>query len=144
MREQILNEYFKKYKDTKSRIKELSYKLEEYENTLYSVRGVSYNSIPKSTQPPKDILTRKIQIKDELMEEIHQLEHERKIMERKHINDIYRLKEDNHRRDMRMYYIDDLIIEKISNVMMLSENHIRKIKKKAEEEFISMIINDNK
>ena len=58
MREQILNEYFKKYRDTKSRIKELSYKLEEYENTLYSVRGVSYNSIPKSTQPPKDILTR--------------------------------------------------------------------------------------
>ena len=100
--------------------------------------------MPKSNQPPKDILTRKIQIKDELLEEIDQLESDRKIMERKHINDIYRLKEDNHRRVMRMYYIDDLIIEKISNVMMLSENHVRKIKKKAEEEFISMIINDNK
>ena len=81
---------------------------------------------------------------DELMEEIDQLESERKIMERKHINDIYRLKEDNHRRVMRMYYIDDLIIEKISNVMMLSENHVRKIKNRAEEEFISMIINDIK
>ena len=144
MREQILNEYFKKYKDTKFRIKELNYKLEEYENTLYIVRRISYNSITKSTQPPKDILTRKIQIKDELVEEIDQLESDRKIMERKHINDIYRLKEDNHRRVMRMYYIDDLIIEKISNVMMLSENHVRKIKKRAEEEFISMIINDNK
>lgn len=118
--------------------------MEEYESSLYGIRGVSYNSIPKSTQPPKDILTRKIKIKDELVEEIDQLESDRKIMERKHINDIYRLKEDNHRRVMRMYYIDDLIIEKISNVMMLSENHVRKIKKKAEEEFISMIINDNK
>ena len=103
MREQILNEYFKKYRDTKSRIKELSYKLEEYESTLYSVRGVSYNSIPKSTQPPKDILTRKIQIKDELVEEIDRLESERKIMERKHINDIYRIKEENQMRHIKIW-----------------------------------------
>lgn len=139
----FIDEYFKQYRDLKSRIKEMKYKLEEVEKSLYYISGVSYSDIPKSTQAPKDRLAIRIQEKDELIEEIQEMEKEKRDLEKEHLRDIYKLENDKYRTIIRAYYINDLTIEKISNLLNVSVNHVYKMKRNADYIFSKLIQNDS-
>lgn len=137
-----LDEYFKEYKDVKSRIRELEFKLEEMQTYLYGVSGISYDKLPGTNNTPVDRLPSKIQEKDELNDQIAELEQEKEQFEIKYIDLIKQLSKLKYRTVMRMYYIHDYQIYKIADYMVITVNHAYKIKAEAEKQFLKLIQND--
>ena len=68
-----IDEYFKPYRDLKSRIRENKYELEELEKNMYYVNAVSFSDVPKTTHRTNDKLACMIQEKDELIGQIREL-----------------------------------------------------------------------
>ena len=137
-----IDEYFKPYRDLKSRIREKKYELEELEKNMYYVNAVSFSDIPKTTRRTNDKLACMIQDKDELIGKIRELEKEKNVLEDNHIKDIYKIDNEKYRTVLRSYFINDLSIERISVLLKVSAKHVYKLKAKAEEKLCEMILND--
>ena len=137
-----IDEYFKHYRDLKSRIREKKYELEELEKNMYYVNAVSFSDIPKTTHSTNDKLACMIHDKDELIGQIRELEKDKKVLENNHIKDIYRIDNEKYRTVLRSYFINDLSIERISVLLKVSAKHVYKLKAKAEESLYEMILND--
>ena len=137
-----IDEYFKPYRDLKSRIREKKYELEELEKNMYYVNAVSFSDVTKTTHRTNDKLACMIQDKDELIGKIRELEKEKNVLEDNHIKDIYKIDNEKYRTVLRSYFINDLSIERISALLKVSSKHVYKLNAKAEESLYEMILND--
>lgn len=135
--------HFKEYRDNKQRIEECVYLIKEIESTMYNVRAVSYNKMPSGATTYIDSKPIMIKQKDDLIEKIDILKAYGEKLEKKHISEIRQIDDDKLRRVLRMYYIDCLRVEDIADMMECSVDHVYKLKRIADREFIK-IINDRK
>ena len=135
--------HFKEFRDNKQRIEECVYLVKELESSMYNVRAVNFNKMPSGATPYIDSKPIMIKQKDDLIEKIDILKAYGEKLEKKHISEIKHIDDDKLRRVLRMYYIDCLRVEDIADMMECSVDHVYKLKRIADRNFIK-IINDRK
>lgn len=135
--------HFKEYRDNKQRIEEAVYQVKEIESNMYNVRAVSYGKLPSSNTTYTDSKPIMIKLKDDLMEKIEGLRKTGEELEKRHLEEIYKIDDDKLRRVLRLYYMDCMRVEDIADLMQCSVDHVYKLRRIADREF-NKIINDIK
>lgn len=130
-----MNEHFIEYNDILNRIKEIQLKLKLCRENIYSIKGVSYNDIPKGTNSGNDISYYLVEI-EELENKLEKLKEKKDILRNEHEKEIEKVKDDRYRSILRMYYLDKVDIIRISEIMNLSVSHTRRLKSEAIAMFI--------
>lgn len=129
-----VKEHFAEYNELCQIIEEKEFQLIMMKEALYSVRGVSYDDMPKGGGGGADIV-RRIQSIDELQDELNEMRDERRSMQKKLSDEIMRLKNPKHRTVMRAYYLMRSSGKEIMRLMNLSESRVYTLKREAEKEF---------
>ena len=133
--------HFKEYRDNKQRIEEAVYQVKEIESSMYNVRAVSYGNMPSINTTYTDSKPIMIKLKDDLMEKIDALKQTEEELERKHLEEIYKIDDDKLRRVLRLYYMDCMKVEDIANLMQCSIDHVYKLRRIADRQFKTVIDN---
>lgn len=134
-----MNKHFYEYNEICNQIVELEYKLITKKDNLYSVKGVSYDDMPKGNGNGIDIVF-KINEIDELEERLNVLKESKTTLYDKHIQEIALIDKETHRSVLRAYYLLKMDVKDIAEMMNKTPNHISKLKRDATEEFVSKII----
>ena len=117
------------------RIKELESKLYELKLSMYSISGIQYDKIPSESHN-KDIILSQITEIDDVNAEIMQLNIKKQALYNKHLGEIAKVPQEKYRTVLRCWYLLKLDISSIENTMKISRQHIYKIKREAEKEFM--------
>lgn len=131
----MMKEHFREYNDICSRIKELENKLYELKLSMYSVTGISYDKIPSESHD-KDIILMQIAEIDEVNAEIMQLNIQKQTLYNKHLTEIAKIPDERHRTILRCWYLLKMDVASIENTMHISRQHVYKLKKQADSEFM--------
>ena len=131
----MMKEHFREYDDICSRIKELESKLYELKLSMYSISGIQYDKIPSESHN-KDIILSQITEIDDVNAEIMQLNIKKQALYNKHLGEIAKVPQEKYRTVLRCWYLLKLDISSIENTMKISRQHIYKIKREAEKEFM--------
>lgn len=130
-----MKEHFREYNDVCSRIKELEYKVYELKLAMYSITGIQYDKIP-SEPSNKDIILNQISEIEEVNSEIAQLKIKKEELYQKHLKEIEKVQNEKYRTVLRCWYLLKLDVSSIERQMMISRQHIYRLKKEAEIEFM--------
>lgn len=130
-----MNDHFMEYNDILNKINEVQAKITVLKENIYSVKGISYDDIPKGTSGNADIIFFLIEIEDS-EKELEELREKRNDLKLKHEKEIEKVNNDRYRSILRMYYLNKFNIIKISELMGISESHARKLKKEAIHQFM--------
>ena len=128
-----MREHFKAYNEIWSRIRELSYKLEEIENNIFGIKGIPYGEHIPSTAPTN--FNEKLMYRDELLSQMEELKTQKKALYDKHIEEISKVNDEREQSILRCYYLLKMSIEDISALLNLTGNRIYKLKHEAIRDF---------
>jgi DNA-directed RNA polymerase specialized sigma subunit len=123
------------YNDILNKINEVQAKITVLKENIYSVKGISYDDIPKGTNGNADIIFFLIEI-EESEKELEELKEKKNIIKSKHEKEIEKVNNDKYRSILRMYYLNKFNIIKIAELMGISESYARNLKKKAISQFM--------
>lgn len=134
-------EYFYKYDELLLKIRETISKIETLKETIYSVKGVSYDDLPKQGNGNADIVYYLIEIED-LEDTLKSLYQQKKELRNTYELDIKKVNNLEYQTIIRMYYLDKNNLKEISSVIRKSYSYTRKMKKEAENEFLCEIVHN--
>lgn len=123
------------YDDVINRIAEVQTKLCVLKESIYSIKGISYDDIPRESSGNADI-SHFIGEIDELEAELEELKEQKDQLRSKHEKEIDKVKNNKYKSVLRMVYISKLGIYKIADALKISVSYARKLKKEAIDEFI--------
>lgn len=129
-----MKQHFDEYNDLEARIKELQFKLTVVENQLYSVRGVSYDAMPKGNTYG-DARLYMISEKDDIVEEISELKKQKQKLYQKHVEEIALIQDSRHRSILRSCYLHKMKNQDVADMLGLSLRRFKEIKREAIENF---------
>lgn len=130
-----MKEHFREYDDICSRIKELESKLYELKLSMYSISGIQYDKIPSESHN-KDIILSQITEIDDVNAEIMKLNIKKQALYNNHLGEIAKVPQEKYRTVLRCWYLLKLDISSIENTMKISRQHIYRLKREAEKEFM--------
>ena len=136
-----MDNHFMEYNDILNKINEVQTKIIELKESIYSVKGVSYDDVPKGTGKNIDIVYFLAEI-EELEIELMALNSKKAMLKKKHEEEIDKLKNCNYKSLLRMYYIYKFDKYKIADTMNISVGHFHRLKREAISDFLTSIINE--
>lgn len=136
-----MNNHFMEYNDILNRISEVQAKIIEIKENIYSIKGISYDDVPRGKNGAVDILYFLAEI-EELEKELKELLDKKNLLRKKHEKEIDKLSNSKHRSVLRMYYLMKFDVYRIADTLKITKNHVHKIKREATKEF--MILNECK
>lgn len=129
-----MEEHFKDYNDIVNRINESLMQIRGYREAM-TLKGISYDAIPKSTTLNADIAFYLGEI-EEIEEKLKELKEKRDILKKKHEQEINKLSDNRYKTIIRMICLEKLPINKVADVLEISVSHTKRLKRKAGEEFL--------
>lgn len=128
-----MREHFKAYNEIWSRMRELSYKLEEIENNIFGIKGISYGEHIPSTAPTN--FNEKLMYRDELVSQMDELKAQKRVLYDKHVEEISKVDDDRKQSILRCYYLHKMSIDDIASMLDLTTNRVYILKREAVREF---------
>lgn len=129
-----MREHFSKYNDILNRINELYVKIMLIKEKMHSIKGISFNNLPKSNGIVLDTSYYLSEI-EEIESDIEELKKSKNALIKKYDEEISKLDDDRHKSIIRMLYIEKMTIYNVSCVLEISVSHARKLKRMAIDEF---------
>lgn len=130
-----MEDHFAEYIETLERIKELHSKIGVLKDAIYSVKGVSYDDVLKSSGSGGADISYYIAEIDELEAELKELNAKKQQLKAKHLAEIGKVKNWKYRKLLRLLYIDNRSLNDAAAELQKSPSHCRKMKRKATNEF---------
>ena len=138
-----MDNHFMEYNDILNKINEIQAKITDVKETMCTVRGISFDDVPKGTGGGLDIVYFLAEI-EELEIELYALEQKKNELRKKHEEEIDKLKNNKHKSILRMAYIHRLDKYKIADTLNISIGYYAQLKGEAKKEFILTILNNSK
>lgn len=133
----MIEKNFRAYKDVTTRIRIKNMELAKLKSDWYSISGIKYDDVKIKGTKPVDIadqLHNIVEKEKELIKLINQKEEIRRV----HEKEISKLTDDKKRMILTFYFLDQYSIKEIACYLKSSESHIKKLKRKAIDEFIEL------
>lgn len=131
-----IDKYFFKYKNICRKIINKEIELEELQEK--TIGSVNYNEKTSNSHTPKGLEQREIYIEN-LQDNIKKLYAQKENKKAEHIADFEKLSKDEYKNILISYYLDFVNIKKISIKLDKSIGHIKKLKREAIKELLTII-----
>ena len=134
-----IRRHFEEYNDICNRVREMQYKIFLLKERLYSISGVKYDDIPKSTATPQNDIVYRLQEIEDLMQEYEDLREQERLKVREHLAEINQVPNETWRSILRSYYLHHMSIQEIADMLQKTPNHVSKLKGQATNMFYLVI-----
>ena len=136
-----MKNHFIEYENILLKINEVQAKIIELKESIYSVRGIRYDDIPRSTAGNADLTYYLIEI-EELEQELAALNVRKSELIKHHESEIEKVHDNKYKSVLRMHYLKKFDVGRIADTLNVSTSYAWKLKREAINAF--KIANDIK
>lgn len=136
----MMENHFKTYNELLDKIRSKNMELIKMKEDWYNLTGVSYDDIKIKSSKTFDIADQLHNIVEK-EKELTAIINYKEELKRVHENEINKIDDSKKRTVLKLFYLDGCSIKQIAYCLGKSEGHVKKLKRWAVDEFISLNIN---